>query len=180
MQVLLTESEVPSWSPIQLNTSDWIFVVPGLYKTFPNCLMEVNLVALQDPICNFSTNGALITVYGIVNVTVIDQTGTQQNAFALNGTVSLLGVGILSQTNIIANLSYVSVDFDVYETNVGPINATALDGLLNTIFAEGIVPLANSYLAKGLPLPVVPGLTLVNPSVSFKIIFSFFFFLFFN
>lgn len=79
-----------------------------------------------------------------------------------------LGAVFLQGQTLIGNLTFLGVNFTLFSSNIGPFDVTILDKLINALFESGIVPAINDILKKGFPLPVVPGLTFVNPNVAYN------------
>lgn len=165
LQFNLTQKDIPSWSPVQLNTSYFEYILPNLYNKYPNAAMMLDLSVGAMPTANFETSGATVNAYGFIQVFVLEN-GSYLSAFTLNGTVSCAGTAKLNEQVIAANLTFINVDFDLYNTNIGPFNVTILDKLINALFQYGIVPAINTILEKGFPLPTVPNLKFVNPAIN--------------
>eukprot|EP01116_Phalansterium_solitarium_P018699 TRINITY_DN5049_c0_g1_i1.p1 TRINITY_DN5049_c0_g1~~TRINITY_DN5049_c0_g1_i1.p1 ORF type:complete len:515 (-),score=215.13 TRINITY_DN5049_c0_g1_i1:375-1880(-) len=165
LETTITQKDIPSNVPVQLNTTFFKAVLPQLYTTFPNMAMELDLAATQMPSCTFSSTGAAISVTGNIVVNVVQPNGTLTPAFTLTGPVSLAGVALLNGQVIYGNLSYLSADFTVSQSNIGPFSPSGLDTIINLLFEAGVVPQVNKILAKGFPLPTVTGLTFVNPTI---------------
>lgn len=161
----ITPNDVPANSPFQLNTTYFKFLVPPLYNMYPNMAMQLQLAATQMPSAKFTPSGAAISVYGNMLVQVILPNKTIVDACTLSGPVYLSGVALLNGETIYGNISYLSCNFTVTQTNIGQFSPAQLDAILNFLFSYGIVPQVNKRLAKGFPLPTVTGLTFVNPTV---------------
>jgi len=167
LQVNITNDEVPSWSPITLNTSDWRILLPNLYAKFPNDDMVINLVAAKPPVVVFSPTGGLVSSYGYLTAMPIVN-GIPTFAFSLNGTVQFSATISIKGNMIIPNLAYLDVDFSLYESAIGHFDTSFFDSLLNTLFADGIVPVVNGFLSAGFPIPIVEDVQLVNPAIGWQ------------
>lgn len=55
-----------------LNTAEWKYIVPQLYKQYPNEDMELNISVSSPPIMTVVNNGINITVYSDVTIGVMD------------------------------------------------------------------------------------------------------------
>jgi DNA-binding transcriptional LysR family regulator len=55
-----------------LNTAGWRFIVPQLYKQYPNEDMDLNVTISSPPIIKVVNNGIDITVYSDVTIDVVD------------------------------------------------------------------------------------------------------------
>jgi len=164
LTVQVTDKDLPSWSPVRLNTTSFQFTIPNLYKAYPNAAMVIQISSQASPNAQFSPSGATVSAYGFLTVFVI-QNNQLVNAFVLNGTVAASGTAYLQGQTIVGNLTFLNVNFALYSSNIGSFDPRNLNSLLNTLFQYGVVPAVNVYLKQGFPLPVVPGLTFVNPKI---------------
>lgn len=55
-----------------LNTAEWRYIVPQLYKQYPNKDMDLNVTVSSQPIVTVVNNGIDIIVYSDVTIDVID------------------------------------------------------------------------------------------------------------
>lgn len=55
-----------------LNTAGWKYIVPQLYKQYPNEDMNLNVIVSSPPIIEVVNNGIEITVYSDVTIDVVD------------------------------------------------------------------------------------------------------------
>lgn len=55
------------------------------------------------------------------------------------------------------NLTYLTGNFSVSNSNIGPVDVSLLMTLLNQLFDKGIVPMVNIVLKQGFVLPTVKG-----------------------
>lgn len=55
-----------------LNTSGWRYIVPKLYKQYPNDEMNLNMSVTSPPIIQVSEHGIDATVYLDVTINVLD------------------------------------------------------------------------------------------------------------
>jgi len=64
-------------------------------------------------------------------------------------------------------MSYLDGEFGLLSSNIGNFNISSFLALINVLFQDGVVPVINGYLNNGFPLPIVPGVTFVNPSIGY-------------
>ena len=48
-------------------------------------------------------------------------------------------------------------NYSLTQTAIGVFNIQVLDVLINLVLNKGVIPAANTYLAKGFPIPTVKG-----------------------
>jgi len=163
----VTPKDIPSYSPVRLNTTDFKFIIPALYARYPNMAMVLELYSTQPPTAIFTSNGAAVSAIGDLTVYVQDANGSLIDAFTLNGSIATQGVALLAGETLYGNLTYLKGDFTLHDSNIGPVNPTLFDSLLNLLFSSGVVPAVNALMKQGFQLPTVKGLTFQNPSLGF-------------
>lgn len=90
LAVNITNSMLPPWCPVSLNTTAFKELLPQLYNKYPDAAMVLGLSAEAMPIGIFTPSGVQIFAYGYGTIYVI-QNGQYINAFVLNGTASASG-----------------------------------------------------------------------------------------
>jgi len=164
---VVKDSNIPDWSPLRLNTTSWKDLIPALYKTWPDKLMLLRASASSAPFVVFNTDGAIVTQEGTFDISVIDGANIVP-AFVLSGVVQMSGSSVLRNYEIFGNLTFLKTSFQIQSSKIGTFNTTLLVPYINEFFTKGLVPLANLVLKNGgIPLPVVKGLTFVNPNLAF-------------
>ena len=85
-------------------------------------------------------------------------------AFVLEGDIIVaLNISIVSNTIHVA-IENVDVNFSLYSSNIGQFSTLPLRTLIKSVLSVGI-PIINKLLAPGIPIPVIAGLSLVNPEI---------------
>ncbi|KNC54113.1 bactericidal permeability-increasing protein [Thecamonas trahens ATCC 50062] len=162
-----TVNELPSWSPVSLNTTSMRFLLPALYKAYPDMKVEFELAANATPNAAISPDGATCDVLGNVAVYVLPAGQPRIYAFTLG--LHLFGTGkvAVSANNITAQVSYVGCNLSLANTTapIGNFNVQLLDALVNLAVSKGLVPWINKVLGVGFPIPVVSGITLSSIEV---------------
>jgi len=166
LKIAINDSDVPSWSPIRLNTKSFEYTLPALYDKYPNDPLEIVMYCTQAPLGIFTPQGATIEAVGNLEVWVITD-GQMIKAFTLDGSATSQGAALLSGTTLSGNLTYLEGNFTLLYSNIGPINVKIFDVILNVLFSEGVIPAVNTILKRGFVLPTVKGLTFINPSLGF-------------
>jgi len=161
----VTDSDIPSWSPVRLNTESFKILIPELYETYGSAEMELSLESTQPPFGVFSnTFGASISAVGDLNAIVLTSP-SPSTAFTLSGVISLAGTAQLSGLFVIGNLTYLHGNFSLESSSIGKFDVNVLNDLLNLLFSSGVIPKINKQLQSGFPLPTVEGLTFNSPSI---------------
>ena len=74
--------------------------------------------------------------------------------------------GTTSQV-ISANITLLRFTFDLISSNIGNISLAELNQAVQLLVNLFVIPLANEYTQRGLEIPLVDGISFVDPSVSF-------------
>lgn len=167
----ITPEMVPSASPIKLNTSSFEFLIPQLYKQYPNMPMLLTVATTKPPQVDINPASANFTVIGEVNVQVMFPNKTIQSVATLGLTV-YMNAFVWVRSNgvkqlVMANVSLLSFSVNVLTSHIGTINTDPLNKAVQWLVKLFIVPAANAYGMKGLELPLVDGLSFVTPKISF-------------
>ncbi|KAG5232034.1 BPI/LBP family protein [Salix suchowensis] len=141
-----------------LNTAGWRFIVPQLYKKYPNDDMNMNLTLSSPPILKISEHNLDATVYAdlIIDVLEADQViPVACISLVIRGSGS---VGIAGN-NLVG-----SVKLNDFSMSLKWSTLPLMWTLIQTVF----VPNANTHLAKGFPLPIIHGFTVQNAEIIFS------------
>ena len=169
----ITPDMVPKDVPIKLNTSSFRKLIPALYSKYPNMGMLLTVKTTKPPQMQIYPKSANLTAIGEVNVQVITPNNTvPQSAFIMGLTVYMNAYAWVHPNGtkeqvISANITLLKFTFDVISSNIGDISLAELNQAVQLLVNLAVIPLANVYGQKGLEIPLVDGLSFVNPSVSF-------------
>jgi hypothetical protein len=155
--------------------SFWKPFIPQLGVLFPGDKMTIAITPLivQQNV-TFDKSGASLALSVAANLTAHnDNTGVSNFACVLEFDAALgldMWVGPSTLPNVTlalyANVTQIKITVEVLDSAIGEINLGILDTFI--AIAEPIVQkFVNAILAIGIPLPVVPGIGLENPSVFF-------------
>ena len=167
----VTPDKVPKNVPIQLNTSSFKYLVPALYSKYPNMPMLLTVKTTKPPQMQIYPKSANLTTIGEVNVQVIAPNKTVQSAFVMGLTVYMNAYAWVHPNGtkqvISANITLLRFTFDLISSNIGTISLTQLNQAVQLLVNLFVIPAANVYAQRGLEIPLVDGISFVNPSVSF-------------
>ena len=167
----VTPDKVPKDIPIQLNTSSFILLIPELYKRYPNMAMLLVVKTLKPPQVHVYPSSANLTVVGEVNVEVILPNKTVQSAFIMGLTVDMNAYAWVHPNGtkqvISANITLLKFSFDIISSNIGTISTGPVNKAVQFFVDLFVVPMANIYAKRGLEIPLVEGITFINPNIGF-------------
>lgn len=165
-------SMVPASFPLQLNTSSFKAFIPALYAAYPNMAMQADIFATGNPLTvTIAPSGMMVVGTATIGFNVIQPNKTvTPNVFAIDvlvfadGRVWVAGDG--THNSIAANLSLVNVSMTLASSTIGPVKLAPLQFVLNIFTSLFLLPSLNKQLNKGFVIPVVDGITFVNPQVT--------------
>jgi len=169
----ITPDKVPASFPLKLNTSSFRDLIPALFAKYPNMLMEATIAAVGNPLTvTISESGMMAAGTCTVAFAVINPDKTiVPDVFIISVTVFASGkawvVGSGATNSVVANLTLVNVTMTLASSTIGPINLNPLQFALNIFTSMFLLPAVNKELNKGFVIPVIEGLTFVNPQLSY-------------
>jgi len=184
LQTVINSSMVPTDSPIQLNTTSLRLLIPQLYTTYPNKLVQ--LFVYTNPTSNpgvwpnikiTANNGGSISANFIGNIEfqVLMGDGTTKNAFILslqaNATLSdpKLIVSSGSCLNFTAQITNPQFSISVTQSWIGNVNVASLQQIIQVALIDAYLPILNKDLQSGIQLidfsSILPGFNLINPNL---------------
>lgn len=89
-QTNISASQVPPDAPVQLNTTSFCVIAPGLCTKYPNMLMALHIEAMEAPEIVFNANGIDASALGSIDVFVVNG-ASQEIAFTLVVNVGAAG-----------------------------------------------------------------------------------------
>jgi hypothetical protein len=162
LKVLVTDASLPASSPLRLNTMTFAGDAPGLVQLYPNNSMQLAVGVAARPTLVGDGSTVNLTVALAFDFGVILANGSVAEAFALSCPfVGGISVGITGQ-RLVGNISFLSCRIAVVSTAVGPIDDVNLNGLAAFVLEGVVLPMANSKLAPGFPLPSLDGVSFHN------------------
>ncbi|KAL6999996.1 hypothetical protein U1Q18_001146 [Sarracenia purpurea var. burkii] len=148
-----------------LNTAGWRFIVPQLYKKYPNDDMIMNISLSSPPVIKISSNNIDATVYADLIIDVLEAHDVIPVCC-----ISLVFHGSGS-VKIIKNNLAGSVKLDDFSmllkwSDIGNLRMFLIQPVMWTLIETVFLPYVNSHLASGFPLPIIRGFTLQNTEIT--------------
>jgi len=156
---------------LQSNTNQWTNIIPQLQSLYPNAVLNELLYAQSVPQFSFTPSGVELGLSLALNHSVVLADGSSKFTDSLGlefnfGIDAWIGPGSSTPSSLYANITETAVTFQVLASNVGTINLSLLQLLVDIVVPIAVKTL-NKYLNAGFPLPVSTGITLINPQLSF-------------
>ncbi|CAH2038891.1 unnamed protein product [Thlaspi arvense] len=147
-----------------LNTARWRFIIPQLYKKYPNQDMNLNISLSSPPLVKISEQyvGANVDADLVIDVLEAGQViPVACISLVIRGSGALRVTG----NNLGGSVKLEDFSMSLKWSNVGNLHLHLLQPIVWTVIQTVFVPYANDHLEKGFPLPVIRGFTLENAQI---------------
>ncbi|AAF40464.1 ESTs gb/T76367 and gb/AA404955 come from this gene [Arabidopsis thaliana] len=147
-----------------LNTARWRFIIPQLYKKYPNQDMNLNISLSSPPLVKISEQyvGANVNADLVINVLDANQViPVACISLMIRGSGALRVMG----NNLGGSVSLEDFSMSLKWSNIGNLHLHLLQPIVWTVIQTVFVPYANDHLEKGFPLPIMHGFTLQNAEI---------------
>ncbi|CAL0317606.1 unnamed protein product [Lupinus luteus] len=147
-----------------LNTAGWRFIIPQLYKKYPNHDMNLNVSLSSPPVVEISNQKAGAHIFADLTIDVLEDDKVIPVAC-----ISLLIQGSGS-VNINGNNLVGAVRLDDFAmslewSNIGNLRMYLIQPVMWTLIETVFLPYVNAHLSKGIPMPIIHGFTLQNAEI---------------
>ncbi|XVF31824.1 hypothetical protein REPUB_Repub17cG0026900 [Reevesia pubescens] len=150
-----------------LNTAGWRFIIPQLYKKYPNDDMNLNISLSSPPVIRISGHNIGATVYADVIIDVVEAGQVIPVAcisLEIRGSGSVKIVG----NNLGGSVKLDDLTMSLKWSQIGNLRMFLIQPVMWTLVQTVVIPYANSYLGRGFPLPIIHGFTLENAEIIFS------------
>nr|VDD41548.1 unnamed protein product [Brassica oleracea] len=147
-----------------LNTARWRFIIPQLYRKYPNQDMNLNISLSSPPVVKISEQyvGANVNADLVINVLEADQViPVACISLEIRGSGALRVMG----NNLGGSVKLEDFSMSLKWSNIGNLHLHLLQPIVWTVIQTVFVPYANDHLEKGFPLPIIHGFTLEKAEI---------------
>nr|TKW33755.1 hypothetical protein SEVIR_2G260700v2 [Setaria viridis] len=142
-----------------LNTASWRFLVPQLYRKYPDDSMLLNISATSPPSVRISVGRIDATVDLDVTVNVLDF-GKIVPVACMSVSVAVSGAAAVSGNNLGGRVDLDYFSFTLKWSKVGKLHTVLVQTVLRILLKNLFVPYVNSYLEQGFQLPIIKGFSI--------------------
>ncbi|CAL5063778.1 unnamed protein product [Urochloa decumbens] len=142
-----------------LNTASWRFLIPQLYKKYPDDNMLLNISAISPPSVRINVGRIDATVELDITVNVLDF-GKIVPVACMSVSVAVSGAAAVSGNNLGGRVELDYFSFTLKWSQVGKLHTVLVQTVLRTFLKNLFVPYVNSYLEQGFPLPIIKGFSI--------------------
>ncbi|KAK4279171.1 hypothetical protein QN277_016919 [Acacia crassicarpa] len=147
-----------------LNTAGWRFIVPQLYKKYPNRDMNLNISLSSPPAVEFSNHKAKANIFADLTIDVME--GDEVIPVAcITLVIRASGSVKINGNNLAGTIGLDDFAMSLKWSNVGNLRMYLIQPIVWTLIQTVALPYANSHLSKGFPLPIIHGFTLQNAEI---------------
>ncbi|KAK3009365.1 hypothetical protein RJ639_014681 [Escallonia herrerae] len=164
-----------------LNTAGWRFIIPQLYKKYPNADMDLNISLSAPPVIRISEQTIVVILYADLVIDVLDDDdaipvvcisliirasgSVKITGNNLAGSVKLNDFSMLLKWSKIGSLRMYLIQDKCTVGLHGEMAHKADLPVIWTMIEKVFLPYANSRLGKAFPLPIIRGFTLQNAEI---------------
>ncbi|KAL1814835.1 hypothetical protein ACET3Z_017409 [Daucus carota] len=147
-----------------LNTAGWKYVIPQLYKKFPNDDMKLNISVSSSPTIKIEPQNIDITVDLEVTVYVVDL-GEVIPVARISTMISATGFPKISMHKLGGSVKLIAFTMDLKWSDIGSLHMTLIKSFVSASLKTVVLPYLNIRLWEGFPLPLFHGYELENAEI---------------
>ncbi|KAI4388384.1 hypothetical protein MLD38_000717 [Melastoma candidum] len=149
-----------------LNTSRWKYIVPQLYLQYPDDNMYLNISCSSRPLVKVRKEGITATVDLAVVINVLDANRSISVA-CISLVMDVSGSAHILLNNLAGTIKLRSLTASLKWSEIGNLHMSFVQTMMSMVIRTIIIPYVNLRIMKGLPLPLVHGVTLRNARISY-------------
>lgn len=147
-----------------LNTAGWRFIIPQLYRQYPNDDMNLNVSIYSPPHLKIKEHQIDLTVHTDVVLNVLNSgevTPVACFSMAVSGSASPW----ISNNNLGGSIGLDEFSLSLEWSKIGNFHVNLVRVLMSTALKTVILPYINLKLSRGYPLPTFHGYMLQNAEI---------------
>lgn len=150
-----------------LNTAGWRFIIPQLYRQYPNDDMNLNVSVFSPPHLKINEHRIDLTVHADVVLNVLNS-GEVTPVACFSTTVSGSASPWISSNNLGGSIELDEFYLSLKWSKIGNLHVNLVRVLMSTALRTVILPYINLKLSRGYPLPTFHGYMLENAHILFS------------
>lgn len=150
-----------------LNTHFWRWIIPQLYKKYPNMDMALDFSCSAPPTVKLQSDG--VTGNAAVELTLLVKTDEEPlPVVCISLTVSMDAMVNVVDNKIAAELALNDLGLELKWSDIGNFPVALLQPTLRTVISRVILPILNKKFDHGFPLPFLPAIDLENVDIRYE------------
>lgn len=157
-----TVDKVPDQS--LLNTAGWRFIIPQLYRKYPNDDMNLNISLSSPPVIRVAEDNIDATVHAdlIIDVLELDEViPVACISLVIHGSCSVKILG----NNLGGSVRLNDFTMSLKWSKIGNLRLYLIQPVVWTVIQTVFVPYVNAHLGRGFPLPIIHGFTVKSAEI---------------
>ncbi|WJX31628.1 hypothetical protein P8452_20038 [Trifolium repens] len=163
MQIII--DELPDQN--LLNTAEWRFIVPQLYKRYPNDDMQINVSVSSPPVIQVGYQDIGATLSVDITIDVLEGGEAIPVACISVDVSASCGVEILGNT-IAGRLTLQNFSAYLKWSKIGKLHIHLIQSLISSVLKTVVLPYLNLQLKNGFPLPTIDGYGFQNTIILYN------------
>ncbi|KAK1391884.1 Lipid-binding serum glycoprotein family protein [Heracleum sosnowskyi] len=147
-----------------LNTAGWRYIVPQLYKKFPNDDMKLNISISSTPTIKIERQNIDVTVDLDMTVYVVNF-GELVPVACISTMISATGFPKISMHKLGGSVKLTGFAMDLKWSEIGSLHMTLIKTFVSATLKTVVLPYLNILLWEGFPLPSFHGYELRNAEI---------------
>ncbi|CAM6099422.1 unnamed protein product [Calypogeia fissa] len=150
-----------------LNTASWRYIIPKLYKKYPNEDMILSFAVSSAPTVNITIDGIRANAGADMTIEVKDG-GDIVPVACINLMVSFDAVAALNYANITGQATLDDLTLALKWSEIGSFPVYLVQATVRTLVQELVLPLINISLKSGFPIPMVAGVEIIDADLRYE------------
>ncbi|KAL5581757.1 hypothetical protein UlMin_014199 [Ulmus minor] len=150
-----------------LNTAGWRFIIPQLYRKYPNDEMNLNISFSSPPSVRISESNIDAVVHTDLIIDVLEA-GEVIPVACISLVIRASGSAKISGNNLAGSVKLEDFSMSLKWSNIGNLRLYLIQPVIWTLIQTFFLPYANGILGKGFPLPIIHGFSLQNAELIYS------------
>ncbi|KAK7385992.1 hypothetical protein VNO78_32010 [Psophocarpus tetragonolobus] len=147
-----------------LNTAEWKFLIPQLYKKYPNDDMNLNISVSSPPEIQVTNKDVGVNIFTDIIIDVLEVGEIIPVAcisvdFSASCAVEIVG------NNLAGWLKLRKFSTHLKWSKIGKLHMNLIQSVTSAVLKTVLIPYLNSQLIRGIPLPILNGFALENARI---------------
>ncbi|XP_009591353.1 putative BPI/LBP family protein At1g04970 isoform X1 [Nicotiana tomentosiformis] len=147
-----------------LNTAEWRFIIPQLYRQYPNADMTLNVTIFSPPNLKIKEHQIDVTVHADVVINVLNS-GEVTPVACFSTAVSGSASAWFTNNNLAGSIGLDEFFLSLKWSRIGNLHVNLVRVLMSTALRTVILPYINLKLSRGYSLPTFHGYMLQNAKI---------------
>ncbi|MED6208280.1 hypothetical protein PIB30_043560 [Stylosanthes scabra] len=149
-----------------LNTAEWRFIVPQLFKQYPNDDMNLNISVSSAPVIQVTNQDIEATINLDIIINVLES-GQVIPVACISVDISASCDAEIIGNNITGKLKLIKFSTYLKWSKIGKLHMQLIQSMASTVLKTVIIPYLNSQLKRGIALPILDGFAVKNARIAY-------------